>query len=258
MSALMRNPRDRIAMAIAVVLLALCLLGVGGYFAFSAAVQEAAERQRIESLPLVDATAFAVLEAGKEIIITGKLDGNEALTSDGFVAYTQEQWQIKSAVRRSGSTRTTTVSGKWEVTGQGVPALTILIENGAVQTAERPFVVTAGQRVRFGGDLRKVLIPGEGALSASYEGELLPDGTLRTRGFFDGDPITVVGQKGSEGTLVPEWLFAGDRAQLADSIRKGEETLTKVGFGMMIAAPVVLGLGALLGVFRGKGKQAGT
>jgi len=74
------------------------------------------------------------------------------------------------------------------------------------------------------------------------------DGTMRWRGFKDGDLLTVVGQKGSTGDLAPKRLFGGDRVQLVQDIRAGARAAFGIGIGLMICSPFVLVGGILAGL----------
>jgi hypothetical protein len=100
----------------------------------------------------------------------------------------------------------------------------------------------------FGGSLHESQELGQGPESAEHEGEQLPEGTVRTRGFQDGDLITVVGNKGSSGDLAPDRLFGGDRVQLVEDIRAGARAAFVAGIAMMICAPLVLVIGVLAGL----------
>jgi hypothetical protein len=233
---LLRGIRDRIGSVFGAVIAAVLFLICGALLAFVISPQQALEWRRIENLPELDAAAFAATATGEEVAVTGILDGNEALTDDGLIAYQHERWDVKPPDDEDDSP-----SGSWETIKKVVPALTIEIKGGTLTT-------TPVDSATLDGSLHETLVRGTGTQSASYQGQQLPEGSERTRGFKNGDLATVVGKKSSTGDLIPARIFGGDRVQMVESIRSGARTAFLIGIGMMICAPLVLVLGVVGGL----------
>lgn len=250
MANLLKKSADRIAVLIGGLAFSLCLLVVGGYFTFFVSPGESAEAKHIANLPLLDAQGFAAAAPGQEVVVTGRLEGNAELLTTGFVAYVVEEWVVESKRMAGVGSRTRTPVGTWQNPWTNVPALTVAVDGGTVMIAELgPY-----SEVRLGGALQEYLEPSDEGAVATYQGTLLQDGSTRTRGFFNGDPITVVGKKREAGDLLPAHLFAGDRAQLVESVQQLEQETFNFGVVALICSPLVLVL-AVLAVWWGR-KQA--
>lgn len=234
---LLQSIRERIGSAVAAVTGALLFLICGALLAFVISPQQALEWRRIQALPELDAASLAATASGEEVAITGILSGNEELTGDGLVAYKREQWKVKPPDDEDD-----TASGSWEVIERVVPALAVDIRGGTVSTIP-------DDSASLSGSTHDTLERGSGTQTASYEGEQLPDGSVRTQGFKNGDLVTVIGRKATTGGIVPDRVFGGDRVQLVDSIRSGARAAFLFGIGMMICAPLVLVGGVLAGLF---------
>jgi hypothetical protein len=236
---LLRNIQQRIGSAIAAIIAAIGFLLCGAIMAFVVSPQQAAEWRRIEKLPVLDAASYAAAETGSQVAVTGTLDGNAPLTEDGMVAYIRARWDVEPA---DPDVEDDQPDGTWNTAEVAAPALILAIDGGSISTlpADSP---------TFGGSQHEQIVPGESTLVADDNGQSLPDGTLRTRGFMDGDLVTVVGQKGSTGDVAPTRLFGGDRVQLVENIRSGARAAFSIGIGLMICSPFVLVGGILAGLF---------
>lgn len=232
--------------AIGVVIVAIGIFSCGAVAAFVLSPQAALEWRHIDSLPILDATAYANLKADDEAVITGSMQDNQVLTSDGLVAYEKDRWTVKPPATSESGTPSSP-SGSWDTLETKMPTLAIAITGGVVHTIP----VTS---VTFGGQQHTTIQPGTGSLSADDDGRSLPDGSIRYQGYANGDLVTLVGRKGSTGDLIPNRLFGGDRVQLVDSIRSEAQGLFTTGIGLMICSPIFLVIGlvaVLLGRRRG-------
>lgn len=237
----------RIMGVIAVVIGTVFIFICGALMAFVLAPQQALESSRIEGLPQLNAQTYAQTAAGADVAITGTLQGNEKLTTDGLVAYYRDRWDVTQSSATSSSDSKPTYQGAWKRIETKAPPLAIAISGGTVHTL-------AADQPTFGGALKESIKQGSGSLSAEYNGESLPDGTIRTAGFTDGSLITVVGQKASTGDILPQRLFAGDRVALVADIRNTAQGLFVFGIAMMVCSPLflVVGIaGVILGHRRG-------
>jgi hypothetical protein len=236
---LMRGIQERVGAVIGIGVVSLIFLCLGIALAFFISPRQAAEWRRVQRLPELDAAAFEALASGEELVITGRLDGNSPLTEDGLVAYVRDVWNVEPPDPEQDEDEP---DGTWVRDETAAPALAIAVQGGTVYTA-------SSTSTRFEGGLPEMIVEGDGELSASYNGRSLPEGTLRTRGFHDGDLITVHGQKASTGDVIPERLFYGDRVQLVDHIRSGARAAFAIGIGMMICAPIFFVGGVAAAVF---------
>ena len=213
---------------------ALAIFVCGAAMARCLAPMQEVEWRHIQSLPELDADSFAAQPTGQEVVITGALVDNPlALPQYELVAYQVEEWNV------SWDDENDEYEGSWTVIETNMPALAVSITGGSVKTR-------SVSSLTIGGDTHEYLELGVGLDSALYEGRQLPDGSLRTRGFSNGDLVTVVGAKSSTGELTPERIYGGDRAQLVAEIRSGAHALFSFGLVMMlVCAPGVLIIGAI-------------
>lgn len=235
---ILRGIQGRIGAAIGAVFASVCFLAFGAFLAFFISPQQAMEWRRIDGLPQMDAANYAATAAGEEVVISGYLQDNEVLTEEGLVAYIQERWDVKSP-----SSDDDKPSGSWTTIKSVMPTLTVAFDGGTITFASNNAAIVSGS-LHDGS-----LVYGSGSLTASYNGQQLPDGSVRTRGFFNGDLVTAVGRKASTGDLTPNRLFGGDREQLVESIRSGARIALIAGLAMMICSPFVLVFGVLGGLF---------
>jgi hypothetical protein len=243
--------RQRIGGVIAAVLGGICFFGMGGFFAFFLSPQQAVEWRRIEALPELTAATYGTTASRADVAVTGKLKGNTAIGQDGLVAYVVEQWDVTtpSSSSSSSSSSDNKPSGSWKRIETHLPALSIALPDGTVKTTETSSAAISGS-------LHEFIKQGTGSQKATYNNQSLPEGSLRTQGFTDGDLITAVGKKGADGGLQPDHLYAGDRAGLVNEIRTGAQIMFWVGLAMMACSPVVL-IGGIWGAIFGRSRATG-
>ena len=231
--------RERIGSAVGAVIGAFFLLSCGAVLAFILSPQQALEARRIDKMPLMDAGSVAAAAAGEEILVTGWLADNPLMDEGSFVAYILDEWVVTLPDPDDSSDEP---DGDWETVERVVPELNIEVEGEMVRTLE-------GDNVRLTGSLNEELIYSDDYDEAKYEGEWLPHGSLRLRGFFNGDLVSVLGKKGSVGGIIPEELYAGDRVAFADSKHDAARGMFIGGIVMMACAPLLLVGGALGALF---------
>jgi len=224
------------------VLAGLVFFGLGVYYAFDLSHQLTSEWWQIRNQPELDAADIAAASSNTLLAITGFLDGNEPVSSDGygFVAYTKEEWSVFPC-NTEESEDCFLVPGQgtgfWRVVTQGVPGLTLTVSGGTVSTLPV-------SRVAFGGDFTEWLEIKSNAsiaFTADYNGQVIGDGSLRTRGLRNGDLMTVVGHKAITGGIVPSHLIGGGHDQLVAYFRpdaRYQVFLRVAGVVMMILSPI--------------------
>lgn len=245
---LMQSLKDRAAGVTAAVIAAIAFCCCGAVMTFYLSPRQALQANRIASMPQMDAAYVLDVNPGADILITGELAGNEPLLPEHpFVAYSLETWRVTPPDPDSDSQ---TASGRWEKTVSSLPALHITVGGKELE-------ILRSDDARLSGGLRETIVPGEGPESAA-DGEIeRPDGTLRYRGFYDGDLVTVLGVKASTGGVIPEELFAGDRVEFEASQVEAAKGLLYGGIAMLVCAPVVLVGGGLLALFRRRKRSGG-
>lgn len=244
--------RDRIVAVISVVFFSVVICICGAAFTFYFAPRQALEANRISNLPQMDAGYVISAPPGTEILLTGVLANNVALLPDSnFVAYELERWEVTPP---DANDNDTTPDGNWESVETVIPDLN-LEANGQNLT------ILASNTASLSGALHEEIVRGEGFESASYNGQNLPEDSLRYQGFYDSDRTTVLGQKASTGGIVPTKLFAGDRVAFEQSEKDAAKGMLIAGIAMMICSPLFLvlgGVGAIFGRTRGGGFRLGS
>jgi hypothetical protein len=220
----------------------LVCFSIGVYYAFDLSHQLTSEWWQIRDQPELDAAGIAAASSHTLLTVTGFLDGNEPVSPDGYVAYVQDElWVYPCNPLEDEDCLLSTGrgTGLWGEGTQVVPGLTLTVSGGTVSTLPV-------SRVTFGGSLTERVEAGSflnTAFTANYNGQILPDGSLRTRGLRDGDLVTVVGRKVITGGVVPSHLIGGDHDQLAAHFRavtRYQAFLRVSGVIMMIISPVVV------------------
>ena len=239
---LFRSLRERFGRVIWVVIGSIVLLGCGLLFALILAPQQKLEARRIERLPMMDATTVTQAAAGDELLITGRLVDNPILLDDeDFVVYQMEEWVV-SVPEYDPDNPNQEPDGDWDVIEIMAPDLWLDV-NGQVVSTLRSDSVT------LSGSLRESLIYSEGHNQAQHEGEWLPEGSLRIRGFYNADLVTVWGKKAATDGVIPDELFAGDRVTFVESKHEAAKGLLIAGISMLVCLPVMLIGGILSAIF---------
>lgn len=240
---LLQGIRNRISGAFAAIVAAVLFFACGAGLAFVISPQQAAEWRRIQNLPETTAASFEAAAADEEIAATGRLEDNATVTEDGLVAYIREEWDVDPPDENDN-----TADGTWRTLETVSPSLTLTLPDGTIP-------IEQGSSLTMGGAQHETITRGTG-MSARYEGQDLPEGSIRIRGYKNGDLLTVVGHKSSAGTLVPDRLFGGDRVQLVENVRSGARAAFAIGVGLMICSPLLL-IGGVLSALFGRRRAGG-
>ena len=128
-----------------------------------------------------------------------------------------------------------------------VPNLTLHVEGQTVP-------ILRSDDACMSGPLYEELVYSNGWEEAKYDGEWLPEGSLRIRGLTNGDLVTVLGKKASSDGVLPNELYAGDRVVFADSKHRAARGLLTGGICMIGLAPAVL-VGGILGAIFGRRRR---
>lgn len=238
--------RERIGAVIASVFAAIAFCICGLMFTFFLAPRQALEARRIGNLPQMDASYVTAAAPGDDILITGSLQDNPLLLADSdLVAYHLEEWEVRLPDADEEGDREPT--GLWNTLERVVPDLNLDV--GGQNTR-----LLAATDVTFSGAIHEELILGEGTTTANYDGQPLPHGSWRYRGFFNGDLITVLGTKASADGVIPEKMYAGDRVAFEQSEEDAAQGLLIGGIVLMACAPLVL-VGGVLGAIFGRRRR---
>jgi len=235
-----RSVRERLGAAGAAVIGAVFLLGCGALMTFVLSPQQELEARRIERMPLMEAADVGSAAVGEELLITGRLDDNP-LMDGGFVAYRLDEWEV-SYPDYDDSDSEPEPDGDWRRVEQVVPDLNLLVGTMVVRTL-------AANDAKLSGPVHEELVYSDSYDEAQYNGEWVPHGSWRFKGFFNGDLVTVLGKRASAGGILPEEYYAGDRVAFADSKHEAAKGLLIGGMVMMVCAPVVLVGGVFAALF---------
>ena len=230
--------RRRIGLVIGTAIAAFLLLACGTLMTLALSPQQALLAWRIERMPELDATAIDAAQAETRLLVTGRLQDNEALEKGGFVAYVAQEWVVTPPASNEDEAK-----GSWEKAEQVVPTLTLNVKGQTVH-------ILRTEQVRLSGTLHEELIYSDGSQEAQYDRESLPEGSQRLQGLLDGDWVTVLGRKASADGILPSELYAGDRVAFADSKHRAARGLLIGGIFMIGLAPTVL-LGGVLAALLG-------
>jgi hypothetical protein len=242
---IMQNLRDRIGAVVAAVIGALMACVCGAVMTFYLAPRQALEANRIGNLPQMNAEHVSSSAAGTEIMVTGSLSDNAALFDDSdLVAYTLHEWVVTYSEDSDGNE---TVDGSWNFVETTVPDLNLNVGGQVLK-------VLAASQPSLDGNLREEFAYTDSLDVADDGVESIPDGSQRYKGFYDGDLVTVLGQKSSTGGVIPEKLFAGDRVAFEQSEVDAAKGLLMGGIAFMACAPVIL-IGGILGAIFGRRKR---
>ena len=233
--------RERIGAVIGAVIGSIALLGCGLLFTLFLAPQQKIEARRIEKLPEVDVRTIGTLPSGEEVLFTGHLQGNPAIL-DGydFVAYKLEEWNV--TVPQSQPDEEEEPRGDWNLVEQKFPDLLVEMDGEKIQSLR-------AEQVAMSGPLHEIMLPSLTGEQARYNGEWLKEGSQRYRGFFDGDLITVLGQKAASGGVVPDEYYAGDRVAFVESKHEAAKFMLIAGISMICCSPIALVGGVLTAAF---------
>jgi hypothetical protein len=238
--------RERIGNVIAAVIGAVVLLGCGLLFLVVLAPKQKQQAIRIEALPLMDASSVAFSASAEDILITGYIHGQPIPGAGQYIAYELDEWDVTPADSDDPNDEP---SGSWKEIERLVPQLDLDVDGQRV-------IIQSNNDAYMNGPLHEE-VEGSGAyLSADYGSTNLSDGSLRYRGFYDGDLTTVWGQKASIEGVIPKELFAGDRVTFIESQHATAKGLMIAGISMLVCSPVVL-VGGILSALFGRRRRRG-
>lgn len=235
--------RQRFNAVIGGIIGAILLLSCGALMAFVLSPQQSLLAKRIEKMPDMDAAAVTAASEDADVLVSGELQDNPVVGRSQFVAYILERWDVTVSRDDDGDEE---ISGSWSTQERASPDLTLNVQGKIVR-------VLQADNVTLSGPLHEEMVRSESTLRASTGGEDLPDGTMKWRGLFNGDLVTVWGKKAGEGVL-PEELFAGDRDAFAQDKHATARGLFLTGLCAMGLAPVAL-VGGILGGILGRRKR---
>ncbi len=176
---------------------------------------------------------FDSLEAGDDVVVTGEFSGNETVQGEA-IAIQQDK------LIRVGQDN---AEWRWQNEERELPALSLAIDGGTVQTA-------VGGSFNWGGEGLEVVepCPSEDGETYSYNGEKLTEGAVRTYSLENGDSVTLLGSKTDGGAIRVRELFAGDREGLGEKLSQSNLILRLVAylFGGVGLLAILGGIGNIL------------
>ena len=238
------NIRQRFNRVVGAAVGALFFMTCGAVLAFFISPHQALQARRIDRLPDMAAEDVAATAPNETILVTGRLEDNPVVAGDRFVTYVRARWQVTTATPdKTSDSQDKEPSGKWETVDRIVPDLTLNVDGKRVE-------ILCASGVTMSGPLHEQLVRAYSFQKATYEGEMLAEGSERLRGFYNGDLTTVLGKKASTEGIIPDELFAGDRVAFAQHKKDAARGLFIGGLCMMGIAPLVLLGGVLSALFK--------
>ena len=210
-------------------LLGLMFLLIGIFAGTIQAKRVLQEAAAIDKLPQLDAQSLENTISGTTVVVTGALEANDGVADvGGLVIYVEEIWKI----RYNDSEGSEGWEGNWDFLNVIVPDCTFSITGGTVLINTVQEVVIDRTYHEY-----KYFVP-----RVSREVEGIKEGSVRRRGFKDGDLITIIGSKDPTG-VIPSRIFGGDRAAMEQylayqvaGLRTTGIIFSLVGIGLMIIA----------------------
>ncbi len=243
---LLTSFRQRINTVLAALGFSLFCCLFGALMAFVLSPAQALEAFRVSQLPQMDAQDVQSAAPGETLLFTAALTGNVPPQEGvNMVAYTVQEWRVTVPSDSGRGGDAPQPSGHWQAVETVAPELTVELGGQAI-------LLHRTTPVRLSGDLHEKMVKSDSALQAMDMDELLPDGTRRYRGLMDGDRVTVLGKKASDGGVIPNHLFAGDRVAFEESLREAAQGLFFAGLCTMVLSPLVLLGGLWFAFFRRK------
>jgi hypothetical protein len=198
-----------------------CGCGIAGSLGASNWFSNRADK--IEKLPTT-----TNVNTGEDTVLTGTLDGNTVLANDpdagdiseyGLVMYQFQRYDRTTRRNNNGGNRT---SGSWDT----------------VRTEFQPLTMTVnGETIRFD---RKGSFSINGDLTTyNLDGGSTTDGSRRLRGFRNGDLVTIVAEKQSDGSFKADEIYGGTRDDLIKNTRTAATIFRYCGYGMVVVGGVL-------------------
>lgn len=235
-----KSIRKRIGMVVGAGIGAIALVGFGLLLILVLAPKQKLQAYRIERMPIMDAGDVGTAPAGEDVLVTGRLAGEPLPDAGEFVAYELEEWVVTPA---DSATPEAEPDGEWETVRKVTPDLALTMGGETIQ-------LLSAEGVKLSGPMHEETIYADHDNVADYEGESLPDGTLRYSGFYAGDVVTVLGKKASIEGIIPDEYYAGDRVAFVESKHSAAKGMLIGGICMLGLAPLVLIGGLFAAVFR--------
>ena len=227
------NPKqDKGAVIFALIVVAI-IFCIGAYMVFVVYPQQVLEKEQLSTVPVVNKEQLRSTEGRRGVMITGHLIDNAVIKDKDFVAFQTYRWEVKF---NNGD-----YEGKWWRDSERWPALLVAIDGGRAHTIEN-------EPSLFNGALHEVVEARGGGKAAKYNGQALPNGSLRTVGVKNGDQVTIAGKTTHDATIIPEYFYVGTRQKLLESLMFNAKAIRVIGFILM----AITGLISLLIVFKRK------
>jgi len=213
---------------IVLVLLALVAIGLGTFLSFYATPREKAALRRLEAQPELDMVALLEVPFGEQVVVSGKLEGNEEVASlYSCVVYHQEKWVVMYDSENSR------YKGNWLRMSGHYPSLNLSIEGGNIKLLPVDHLALYAS-----GDLPSTITE-RSTDSTAEVAHGIADGTQRQIGLRDNTRVTVVGTKMESNNVEPKTLYMGGR----DVYLKAQQNAASSGFTCGLVA---MGFGILI------------
>ena len=193
--------------------LALCGLLAVLYFG----PRHARNWKEVREIDILDVEALGAASRHSSVLVTGVLDGNPTRTLDGLVAYVEQRRDTPNGV--GVHYRET-----WTTVAQVFPPLSLQVDGQHFQVAQV-------DSIEWGGDLHVLALPPDSAKAVNG----IAKEAVQVMGFKDGDQVTVIGLKGSDGSLIPTGMYGGDRASLLRELGKDALVAYASGLAFILA-----------------------
>jgi len=184
-----------------------------------AAPQSVRDWEEVRKLHALDLENLAAATPYSRVLVTGVLQGNPTRTPDGLVAYGEQQRDIATVDSDSGA---------WPAVAPAWPPLSIQIDGQSLQLAQAEFV-------ELGGHLHLETF--------SSSNDTLSDaadrGPVWTKGFKDGDPVTIIGRRDTDGRLIPARVYGGDRTALLRELSRDTWVAYLLGIAFILVALLI-------------------
>ncbi len=237
-----RSMKERFGRLFGAVIGSLALLGCGLLFALVLAPQQKLEARRIERLPIMAASTVMDAAPGEDILISGYLTGNPVVSAeDEFVAFVMEEWRV-TVPEYDPDQPNQEPDGDWELVERVIPDLMVDVNGQIVKSLKV-------DDAAINGAVHESIFESTGYNAAEYMGASLSEGSLRLRGLYNGDLVTVWGKKATVEGIIPNELYAGDRVSFEESQHAAAKGLLIAGISMMVCSPIVLVGGILAAIF---------
>jgi hypothetical protein len=198
--------------------------------------KEAAE---LEGLPGGTLESFKRASPNSRVAITATLIDNPLLEDD-LVAYVRQVWSFYRDKNWE----------EWVDPQPNFPSLTVQLDGQTIR------VQRSTSLDELGGSLheRVYAAPYDGRCR-DYGDQCLSVGSLRFQGLANGDIVTVVGWRTSDGSILPARLYGGSRTELVDKLRRDAEFRRSLRGSLLMCATLWLAVPVIAVVSRIRTKR---